>query len=380
MRGVIAGLVLLLCAIRPAAAQAQAGEAAALDASVRAMCRSDVAVLGEADHWVSRTTTFKVALVRRLIAECGFSGVLFEAGQYDFIDLERRQQRGETITPAMVSAGVGGLWNRYREIQPLLGELARLVNERRVRVGGMDDQLGSAGALYENDALPDEMTALLPDDRRQPCRAAFRQWIYEGNMSGDRGAELRTCVPAIRAAIVAGPTDMLSDRLQMIDSIGRSVNRGGSDTAITFDRDRSMWQTFMWWSRRWPRGTRIIVWTHNVHGARTARMSPQFPEGGNLGQYISAAYGRRAFTLGFSAQGGAHGFTPRPIVPAELETRAMTDSSADSLYLDHDALTRCGRIEAGFINFRPVTADWSRSFDGAVLFREEGAPTPLSRS
>ena len=52
----------------------------ALTAATEGLCHSKIAMLGEsATHGDGHTTTFKVAFVRRLVDQCGFDSVFFEA-------------------------------------------------------------------------------------------------------------------------------------------------------------------------------------------------------------------------------------------------------------------------------------------------------------
>jgi len=61
------------------------GDERALTAATQALCHQEVAMLGEsATHGDGHTEAFKVALVERLVNECGFDSVFFEASQYEF--------------------------------------------------------------------------------------------------------------------------------------------------------------------------------------------------------------------------------------------------------------------------------------------------------
>jgi len=82
-----------------------------LDATVRDLCRKQIAVLGEPPmHGFARTSELKVAIVERLVDQCGYTGIVFESGTYDFLNIERRRERGEPVEASMVRAAIGGLW------------------------------------------------------------------------------------------------------------------------------------------------------------------------------------------------------------------------------------------------------------------------------
>src|ERR1700742_2497626 len=80
------------------------GDEAALTAATQGLCHSQIAMLGEsATHGDGHTLAFKVALVERLIEQCGFNSVFFEASHYEFMNLHRRIRTGQTVTAPEVS-------------------------------------------------------------------------------------------------------------------------------------------------------------------------------------------------------------------------------------------------------------------------------------
>jgi erythromycin esterase-like protein len=379
-------LAALALAAAPAAAAAQPRDAA-MDAAVRDLCPRQIAMLGEASHGDGATFAFKAALIRRLVAECGYDAVLFEASHYDFVELMRRIRGREDTNPAMLSSAIGGIWNRYAELTPLIAFLFGEAQAGRLTLGGLDDQLGSAGAFYSNDQMPAELSALLPAPRGAECRETFRRRIYQGTprepaaLAAHSNA-LRACLRGMRTR--AGGNAL---RLQLIRNIERQVNRDGTDdAALTRGRDESMFRNLGWYAARLGRRAKIIIWAHNVHIARDAAASTSFPQGGNLGAYVHRAFGRRAFALGFSAYGGAWRRLPfmqeaRRIddaPPDSLEARAMTGSDTAAVYRGTAWLTRLGRVPGRPYHYAFAPFDWARAFDGMIVFRAEREPAPAS--
>src|SRR4051812_41972499 len=130
----------------------------ALRAAERDLCGRQVVLLGENGfHGDGKTVAFKAALVRRLVTRCGFRAVFFESSHYDFIAVQRAVRQGEPVTEGMISSAIGGIWNKDRELAPLMPFLARQARAGRVVPGGLDDQLGSAGAFYSLEAMPGEL-------------------------------------------------------------------------------------------------------------------------------------------------------------------------------------------------------------------------------
>lgn len=354
-----------------------------MTAALRDMCGSEVAALGEpAGHGDARTLTFKSALVRQLVDRCGFDAIFFEGSSYDFLELERRQRRGEPVTRAMVSSALGGLWNRYAEMQPLITWLHERTTAGRLRLGGFDDQLGSAGAFYSIGEMPAELSGLLEGEKAGQCREEFRRRIYGevGSAAAER-APLQSCVYAIRTALAAQPrTGEREERLHMLANVERYAARDWSDEAAHMrGRDHSMWLNYQWLRARLPRGSKIILWGATVHLAREATSSPGFPAGGNFGAYLHRAHGRRAFFLGFTAASGTYRSggavkTLPPAAPNSLEQVMLRDTHAEQVYLGRAALQARGRILGGVFAHEPIRDDWSRILDGLVVFRQERAP------
>ena len=386
IRAILLGLALLMggcaTAITSSPASAPAPADALMDKVVEALCRKDVALLGEASHGDGRNMAFKAALVPRLIDQCGFDAVFFEGSSYDFLELERRRGRKEPATRAMLSSAIGGLWNRYVEMQPLITFLHERSVSGRLRLGGIDDQLGSAGAFYSIAAMPAELSALLSGKRGAECRETFRRLIYgETGSSAAERAPLLSCLADVRAAVEARPSSDRSERLHLLDNIERYASRDWSDpAAASRGRDRSMWLNFQWLRDRLPRGSKIIVWGATAHLSRDATAYKPFSGGGNLGSYVDKAYGKRAFFLGFTAAGGSHRWgwnATRELTPAQpgsLEVEALRRADADEVYLGRSKLTAFGRRAASAFGDEPSIANWAEVIDGLIVFREEYAP------
>jgi erythromycin esterase-like protein len=114
-------------------------------------------LLGELpDHGHARGFGVKARIVERLVANCGFRAVLFEAGSYDFFGLERAiaatpQAPADSLEVALGRA-IGGFW----WTRELAGWRRWLVHEAvtgRVAIGGLDDQ-PSATAAFARATMP----------------------------------------------------------------------------------------------------------------------------------------------------------------------------------------------------------------------------------
>jgi erythromycin esterase-like protein len=383
MRSWLVAVLALIAAPAPAFAEPRDP---AMDAAVRDMCHRHIAMLGEASHGDGATFAFKATLIRRLVIECGFNAVLFEASHYDFLELMRRLRAREPATPAMLSSAIGGIWNRYAELTPLVSFLFERAQAGRLTLGGLDDQLGSAGAFFSGGDMPERLTASLPPARRDACRVILRRrllWQYNDAAPHDAPevARLQACAADMAVAISGGarPRER-APQLQMVANMQRALEREFQQD--TRGRDHSMYLNLRWLDARLGPGAKLIIWANSAHIARDARTSSSFPAGGNLGVWVDRFYGRRAFALGFSAQGGAwrsvfsRGDEPiAPAPPGTLEALAMAGTTQEAVYRNHAWLARIGTAPGRPFFYREAPAAWARIFDGMVIFRAERAPT-----
>lgn len=388
---IFSGLLLALFILSPltAVAGSKPAEQSAFEAALNDLCDKRVVLLGENAHGDGRTLAFKVALVQALVDRCRFSTILFEANHYDFMALSRTADEGGRVEPKVIDAAIGGIWNRMREIQPLAPFLATRMAERRIRLGGLDDQLGSYGALYANDKLPDEVTGYLPFERRKVCREALRREIYADYGSADGRTSqvqdtLLACLEEARSRLaVAEPRKARRAFYQeALRAMTRAVRRGAlSGDAITRDRDAAMYETYAWYRRTHGERAKTIVWAANVHTVRDARAFGALAAEDMLGGRIARREGADAFSLGFSAGGGSYRLSRDRTQPIEaaptrsLESALLAKADADTIYADQRQLRAFGKVAAAMSYHEPTTYDWSLGFDGVVVFDQERPTT-----
>jgi erythromycin esterase-like protein len=269
-------LAILALIAAPAIATAQPHDPA-MDAAVRDLCHRQVVMLGEASHGDGATFAFKAALIRRLVDECGFSAVLFESSHYDFVELMRRLREGQEATPAMLSSSIGGIWNRYAELTPLIHFLFARAQAGRLTLGGLDDQIGSAGAFFSLDEMPIRLTALLPADSRDRCRELIHRRIYSGHpiappASTEMQAGLLSCTGQMTVAAAN------RDDAHLAENMARTFDRDLVSEAIrNRRRDESMYRNLRWYAARLGPRARFIIWAQNAHVAYDASTSAAFP-------------------------------------------------------------------------------------------------------
>jgi erythromycin esterase-like protein len=367
-------------------AEEPAPDPTALAAALHDICPKRVALLGEASHGDGATVAFKVALIRQLVGQCHFNAVFFEASHYDFLEFSRRLAAGEPTSPDMIATATGGLWKFDREFVPLIPFLHAEARAGQVRLGGIDDQLGLAGAFYSNDILPDELASYLDEPRRTACRDILGKRIsYQfPHYTAIEHQLVSQCVTEISVALTrAGkPKGKRALHRQMLAGIARLLSRElRAGIPYISGRDRSMYLNFRWLAQRLPPNSKIIVWTATYHAAKDATSDPDIGAARNLGSYIHRAYGRRAFALGFSALGGSYRYSrnerARPLSPApprSLESIALADSDASVVYLGARRMHRIGMVPARPLQENYATTIWDRALDGIIVFRQQRPP------
>ena len=378
----------------PARAQStpiKPGDEDALTAATQGLCHSQIAMLGEsATHGDGHTFAFKVALVERLIDQCGFDSVFFEASHYEFINLNRRLRVGQTVTAEEVSSAVGGLWAFNQEFQPLTAFLLAKAQAGHAFLGGIDDQLGEMGQDYANIEMVTDLTNLLPQQERRDCRIALHQRIYNdyadaSPYSKSDRAKIETCLSEMHRANAADKTtdrEKRGERQEMISSAQRWISRDfSSDAEYMVSRDRSIFQNFEWLLKQQPKRHKVIIWAATVHLAKQGDPTWADRTGTNFGSFVHQKYGNRAFSLGLSALAGSYrqpggGVREMPTAPLDsVEAQACRGNNSDAIYVGSAQLATMGTAPGAFFRHSYQTLSWSTFLDGVVVFREEHPPS-----
>lgn len=358
-----------------------------LDRVVQDACNKRVVLLGEEGHHAGgNTLAVKTTLVTRLIDECGFSAVVFEASLAEFVDLNRAFAAGRA-SPEYVADAIGGLWSVAGESDPLISALFVRALRRHVVLAGLDGQIGSTN-LYAQSGLAAELTAYLADARRLTCQAElqrFARYQYDATSPFDDATRvrLRECLTEIKTA-AAGPVRsttadeaaaMATAWQNAIEIAAPALSRSAAFNA----RDRAMYQALQWHIAHLPRNSKIIVWCATIHAAKSLRRVPGFAEFVPLGSYVNRDFGDAATAIGVSALAGRYGRGKAPateLVPApagSLEARAFSgEGSNDEGYFGRADLVRFGSLTGHPLDYsQPVAAPWHEVIDGLLVQREE---------
>ena len=385
-------LLLFFVVAHPANAIApqDSGDEIALKVVTHQLCQRQVVMLGEsASHGDGHTEAFKVALVEKLVNECGFDSVFFEASHYEFININRHLRGSKAVSVDQVSAAIGGLWKFDQEFQPLVPFLLEKAVAGKIFLGGIDDQLGELGQDYANVVMIGNLTMVLPQPESQECGLALHRRIYsedaeaDGYPKSDR-AEISTCLSDIRSYYAEDKSkDRTNDEewLEMIDATQRWISRDSlPDAEQIVARDKSMFRNFQWLRRQRPRRHKVILWAATVHIAKQADPTWADHTGTNFGSFVHQEYGARAFSLGFAVLTGTyrrgHDVHDQPTAPRDsVEVQALGESGLDAVYVGPAQLKAMGTRPGAIFRHSYQTLKWSNFLDGVVVFRMEFPPT-----
>jgi erythromycin esterase-like protein len=361
----------------PGGAVARAQERTAqsiVDGVVDAVCQKQIVLLGELpSHGEAHAFDAKSSVADRLIAQCGFAAILFEAGIYDFIGLERAAG-ARTAAPEQLDNAIGRFW-WTRELAPWRRALFEAATRQRVVVGGLDDQ-PSITSQYAKAALPGLIAAASSESTATECRQAVSRrldWTYDATNPFDERERVRLQQCARNAADAAAANRSLdaADRV-MLESFARYADRQRLGAAS--GRDESMYRNLVWYLDRLPANSRVVIWTATVHAARQRGSLSDVP----LGARVVERWGDRVGAVGFTAYAGSTSMAGRPASPisdappASLEAAATTDSAW--ALLDAATLRAIGRVSSRLFG-KFVSDTWSDYFDAVVVIRQEAAPT-----
>lgn len=356
----------------------------------REACNKNIVFLGENSHGDEVTTDLKARIVVSLVKRCKFKLVAFEASQYEFSHLRLLKAGATPISRSMVATSAGWFWSHAAVAQPMFDFLALGFNGGSVDLVGLDDQIGGRDQPFSNDTLTARVMEGVPITERSGCVAQLKARV-SGTIaeSAEERKQILDCLSISRAALsgTAWTTILGKDYSSTFDAVIRFIDRDAKDRNLKIvERDRSMADRLREVATACGASCKIIVWTHNVHAARTAEFSPDYSAKGNLASITLANFPGQVFSLGFTASSGeyreSHNKPPRPIPAAPkglLEELAVRGQDRGDRYLSRKNLIRYGRVPARIFNHQgEYTQDWSIVFDGIVNVYAERAPVEVA--
>lgn len=371
---------------KPIEDSANAASDAPITQVLGALCDKQVVLLGEGPyHGDGMTEAFKAELVQTLIETCGFELILFEGSFYEYSKLDAQIAQNYGGNSEDIKTALGGLWKNDAEMQPLIMFLTEAQNTRRIRLGGIDDQLGRRGQDYANYEMPDEISEGLNPKIRDSCQAALETRILYNFSKDDpySHAKKQHLLNCFDGGTVSGGGSRTSPLIAaMRENVYRTIDRDFSnETEKLAGRASSMYWNFEYWYNQYPNPPKTVIWTATVHAAKSGKVLKSLSDSPNLGQHIRNRFGDNAYALGFSALGGSirkfRAIEPLPKAPENsLEAITLGSNDLDMVFIGTEALKEFGSVPARAINNHYQSAYWPDLLDGIVVFREQ-KPTQI---
>jgi erythromycin esterase len=254
--------------------------------------------LGESRHDTREQLLLKGLIVRHLIADLGFRALILEESFPHAESLDRYVTSGEGDLRLLMNSLAGWyLWDTEEMLE--LVQWIRRFNEdrgpdRKVRIFGMDitapalgvqevlDYLESADVdarldaqalgldLHQGDFWPGTWRryASLPNERRRELAANY-----------DKLIEL---LEERKGNLVAFSSEKEYERILLLAELGRKGNAlfSSTDRAKGGEiREHGMAECALWILDREVAGEKAIIWSHNLHVAKSAFQMPDLAEG-----------------------------------------------------------------------------------------------------
>lgn len=331
------------------------------------ICGAKIVFLGESSHGSGSSIEVKAEIAERLLRSCGFNQVAFESQTYDFPSLIPPSIQSKELRNA-----VGGLWSTASESDSLFERLTSLANERKVRLVGIDGQLGSSSSMYAKAQLARDLTLGMPSSRIRFCSQALNRltnWTFTEDDPKDIefDQELRACAKEAHAV-----SDRRNDQHQKHLARNLSEYLDFSSGDYLNDRDRLLAENLREYSES---DRRTIVWTANVHAAKRM-FSGRRP----LASYFSGDSGVKSIVV--TAGSGEFCMypckTPSSVItssPNSLESMVL-DQSRENQLIDLRREFSGSIIPSKILGYsKETTAEWSSLFDYVVVLRREHAAT-----
>jgi erythromycin esterase-like protein len=361
----------------PSPAWAQQADSGAVAVRVAdAVCGKQVVILGELpSHGEARAFQAKAEIVQRLVDQCGFDALLFEAPMYDFVGFQEGVEQ-RTAVASQLDRAIGRFW-WTRELTNWRRWLFRRATGGGLVLGGLDDQI-SVTSDYARATLPSLVAASSPPPDASECEEAVARhvhWRYNTGKPFDEPEKIRLqqCVREAADAFIRAEGNRGTPRQAMLESFAGYVDRQ-RDVTAPLDRDAAMYRNALWYIGRLPAGSKVIIWTATVHAARKQGGLRQQP----LGARLAAQWEGRLAAVGFTAYAGMSSMAGQPAKPlpeappGSLEARA-TQGNVPWAFLNASTLRSIGDAPSRLLGSFSA-ADWSTYFDGVVVIRDEVAP------
>ena len=338
------------------------------------MCNKKIVVLGEDNsHGSKITTELKSKIMMELIEQCGFTEIFFESSIYDFVNLRKLYDK-KKIGSEYLADSIGGIWSLSKSFQPLIEFLHKKSTDGKVKIYGMDFQIGGATEFYSQTGLVDDLIKFHPKNKnREICERNMRtltQWKFNKNQKFDHNFRVGL-MPCIDSIVDGAKTKADEDALIMAESFKNYLVSHGKEDQRRF-RSTHMFENF---SRFHNKKKKAIIWTASTHGVRKWVGKRGETKGiHNLGGGLSSKFKDDLYVLSFAAKSGSFGKKPFFENQIATEKGSIEDlySKSAPTYLSKDKIKNLGEITSNLVSFKkPLKRTWHEYIDGLIIIAKE---------
>jgi len=319
---------------------------AGLAALQHAIGSARVVGLGDSRHDTREQLLLKGLLARHLIEVLGFRALLLEESFPHAESLDRYVTSGEGDLRALMNRLAGWyLWDTEEMLE--LVQWIRQFNEGRepgeqVRIFGVDITAPARGVQKVLDVLEAagvdvNLDARAPGLDLQEGDFWPATWQRYASLSGERRRKLAgnydhliDLLKEQRTRLAASCSEKYERNL-LLAEIGKMGNAlfSSSDRAVGgMMRERGMARITLWILDREIEGERAILWSNNLHAARTTFRMPELAEGTlkPMGMLLSEELGEAYLAIGGTFGNGSY---PSDLPPGERVFEAVSEEVMD---------------------------------------------------
>lgn len=340
-----------------------------LEAFRQSVGDAEIIALGEATHGTSEFFQLKHRLLQFAVQELGVRVFAIEANQLEVEKINRYVGEGEGSAEQVIRA-MFKVWNTEEM-------LALIEWMRAYNLAHPTDKVEFVGFDLQDPSLPmDSLSHFLAgwepslrplvDSLQREYRAAWQAQYYP-----QAEAEVRASWKAnadevlaiftknqekwLRAAKSSAQQKQVKWAVQNARVVSQAADIAYSQ--IVSARDTFMAENIRWLQEMRGKGTRIVVWAHDSHIARSDHpdFRYNYHNGDSMGKYLSRMYGNRYRAYGLFTAGGQYSatvsFTNHQVVPVD-EMDAPRGSFDEAL---HQMAQQTGKGQF-FLDLRPALA------------------------
>lgn len=342
-------------------------------------CNKKILLFGEASHADGATLELKNKIIPRLVNECGYKAIVFEAPIYDFSKLSLITKPSEKYDRNLFLSAWGGMWNQYKEVSNFANFIATK-SPKELKIFGMDIQNASRGAFYTIYKMPIELSNIIENiDERERCKKLLdvqnRNWVDDAPIVKPANECLEKIIKNLE-----GKKDENSKFLVSMAKADMKANKyiELNPALLSDTRDTDMANNVIDFYEKMPKNSKIIVWTAAAHASYGGLY-----KGHSVGQILKEKYKNKVFSLGVSAASGKLAYhndkIPEYINPKPNSLEANFDKNKDVTILNKKKLQEISEVEGQVLLAHEVkTQNWSKLFDAILILKEEHPATRIS--